>query len=116
MVWNVHSFHARQLSRSLEGGKLQRFLHHEIGKTSRKTITIKKGGMMRKLSEEQKKQLRMFYGATGVVNVDMPKYLSTEEKDCIQKIYRVNPHETFYQNAVRFLMDIELEEVYNKPW
>ena len=66
---------------------------------------------MRQLSKRQKKAIKTWFnencdspsGITGIG--DMPDELYT-------KIERLNPHETFWQNANRYIMDKVMDKVH----
>ena len=62
---------------------------------------------MRNLNMRQKKMLTNFVNQHGVMNVD-----EMLEED-YQRIYEVNPHETFWSNANRFMIDLENERKYS---
>ena len=66
---------------------------------------------MRKLSARQQKLLRELYKESGLINVDDTRGLSNRELECINIAHDANPHETFYQNANRFLWDLHWEVV-----
>jgi hypothetical protein len=59
----------------------------------------------RNLSVSQKKALSSWYNKTK--SVDLSNDMSSEE---FNKIESMNPHETFESNAVRFIMDLAVED------
>lgn len=65
---------------------------------------------MRKLNAEQKKRLRLFYNTTGFTDVENTYLMSLNEIKYVNEVYNLNPHETFWQNANRFLWDIDAED------
>jgi len=60
---------------------------------------------MRNLSVKQKKALKSFFEKTHDVN-------QVDEND---RIYDMNPHECYYQNAQRFLWDLNVKISLDNP-
>lgn len=64
---------------------------------------------MRQLTARQEKALKKLYEEFGLVNVDDTIGLSPENLRTVNDIYDMGPHETFYQNANRYIWDLHWE-------